>query len=149
MTRMKSQRAGTGVLVLALVALIVGSAVAGLSSYYFDTATGSSTHNNQAVQESQPLLRAPEADQPINPTATAAPIPGAPGLIMVNLTGFTPSGKITGSPSGTLTASVLGKATDVVSVLQLPMKYRDATTGKSAAVYYTFGTAAGAQRLLP
>jgi hypothetical protein len=42
---MKSRRAGTGALVLALAALIVGSAVAGLSSYYFDTATGSSAHN--------------------------------------------------------------------------------------------------------
>lgn len=136
---MKSRRAGTGVLVAALAALIVGSAVAGLSSYYFDTATGSSTQNTQAVQGNVPLLHVPI--EAISPKATSAPVPGAPGLMIVSLTGFTPNGKIGGSPSGTLTASALGQATDVVSVVQLPKAYTDMATGRLAAVNYTMGTA--------
>lgn len=62
--------------------------------------------------------------------------------MVVSLTGFTPNGKITGSPSGTLTASALGQATDVVSVVQLPNAYTDVTTGRSVTVSYATGATA-------
>jgi hypothetical protein len=102
MTPKKSRRVGTGVLVAALAALMVGSAVAGISSYYFDTATGSSTHNTTGYTISF------NAVDTGNNGALAGVLVTIAG--MTGTTGFNGVVAISGIPAGThvLVASMAG-----------------------------------------